>query len=168
MSALPDSRKHRRPKPVNFGTRRALRLGPAEEAAVASMRSSLAKTRGVDADDVKFSDALRLLLVGNEKAARVLAGQPETWTSSRTVELPLELWDGLSECRNRLSHSQGSLYNMSRKLNFDQGVSPAELRDAFLAVQESKDAIARMEAALVEFASADPAAADAEASDGRS
>jgi|GEM_PF-3175626 len=167
MSELPDSRKHRRPKPVNYGTRRALRLGPAEESAVASMRSSLAKTRGVDADDVKFSDALRLLLVGNEKAARVMASQPETWTYSRTVELPLELWDGLSECRNRLSHAQGSLYNISRKLNFDEGISPAELRDAFLEVQESKDAVARMEAALVVFASGHPAGADAEAGDGQ-
>lgn len=167
MSALPVPRKHRRPKPVNYGIRRALRLGPAEEAAVASMRSSLAKARGVDADDVKFSDAVRLLLVGNEKAARAMAGQPETWTPSRTVEVPMELWDGLSECRNRLSHAQGSLYNISRKLNFEQGVSPAELRDAFRAVQESKDAVARMEAALVAFASADPAGADAEAGDSR-
>ncbi len=109
MSARPGSRKRRRPKPVNYGTRRALPLGPAEESAVASMRSSLAKTRGIDSDDVKFSDALRLLLVGNEKAARVMAGQPETWTASRTVGLPMELWDCLADCRNRLSHAQGSL-----------------------------------------------------------
>lgn len=78
MSALPGPRKHRRPKPVNCGTCRALRLSPAEEAAVDSMRSSLAKTRGVDADEGKFSGAVRLLLVGNEKDARIMAGEPET------------------------------------------------------------------------------------------
>lgn len=165
MSAPHSSRKPRRPKPVNYGTRRALRFGEAEEAAVAAMRAALAKSRRIDAAQVSFSEAHRLLLVDAERAARILAGQPEAWTSSRSVEVPIELWDGLSECRNRLSHSQGSLYTIMRKLNFDEAVTPDEVRAAFVAVQSSKAAVERMEAVLVEMVSTLEAEADAEAGD---
>ncbi|MDQ0648604.1 hypothetical protein QFZ53_002800 [Microbacterium natoriense] len=165
MAAPRTTRKLRRPKPVNYGTRRALRFGEAEEAAVAAMRAALAKSRRVDPSQVSFSEAHRLLLIDAERAARLLAGQPEAWTSARTVEVPMELWDGLSECRNRLSHSQGSLYVILRKLNFNEGATPEDVRAAFAAVQSSKAAVERMEAALVEMLGTLEAEADAEADD---
>lgn len=161
MSAT--STKTRRPKPVNYGKRRTLRLGAREEDAVAAMRAAMAKNRGVDIDDVEYSEALRLLLIENHKAATVLAGRPESWPTSTTVELPAALWDALTECRNRLAHSQGSLYTVMRKLNFDDGVTRDEVREAFTAVQESKATVARMEARLVEFVTTMSAAAAAEA-----
>lgn len=152
MSAPPVSRKRRRPKPVNYGTRRTLRLGPTEEAAVDRMRTALAKSRRVPAERVDFSEAVRLLLVDNERAARVLAGQPESWTPPQTVDLPAEAWDALTDCRNRLSHSQGSLYNISRKLNFDEGpVTRAEVLAAFEANQNAKASQARLEELMVHF-----------------
>jgi len=146
--------KTRRPKPVNYGKRRTLRLGVAEEIAVDQMRTALAKSRGVPVEKADFSEAVRLLLVGNEKAARIMAGQPEFWTTSQMVELPLDLWDGLTECRNRLSHSQGSLYNISRKLNFDDGpVTRGEMLAAFEAHQEAKTSLIRLEELMVRFVS---------------
>lgn len=163
MAAPRTTRKPRRPKPVNYGRQRALRLGEAEEAAVAGMRAALAHSRRVDPSQVSFSEAHRVLLVDNERAARILAGQPAAWTSSRSVEVPIELLDGLIECRNRLSHSQGSLYTVMRKLNFDEAVTPDEVRAAFVAVQSSKAAVERMQAALVEMVSTLEAETDAEA-----
>lgn len=157
--------KTRRPKPVNYGKRRTLRLGAREEDAVAAMRTALAKSRGVATDDVDYSEALRLLLVENRKSAMVLAGRPESWPTSTAIELPSELWDALTECRNRLAHSQGSLYTVMRKLNFDEHVTRDEVREAFTAVQESKVTVARIEARMVEFVTTMSAAAAAEADD---
>jgi hypothetical protein len=148
---------------VNYGRRRTLRLGVAEEAAVARMRAALAKSRRVPVEQVDFSEAVRLLLVENEKAARVLAGQPESWTPSQAVDLPAEAWDAITDCRNRLSHSQGSLYNISRKLNFDDGpVTRAEVLAAFEANQEAKASHARLEELLVRFVEGMSDAAGAE------
>lgn len=155
--------KKRRPKPINYGLRRTLRLGAREEAAVAAMRSALAENRGVALDDVDYSEAVRLLLVENHAAAMELAGRPDSWPASTTLELPAALWDQLTECRNRLAHSQGSLYTILRKLNFDQTVDRDEVRAAFNAVQSSKDAVARMETRLLAFLSDMEAGADAKA-----
>ncbi|PRI10518.1 hypothetical protein [Leucobacter massiliensis] len=150
---------------MNYGLRRTLRFSEDEEAAVAAMRAALGKIHGVEAEQVPFSKALRLLLTENHRAAQVLAGQPEAWAASGTFELPDEVWNGLTECRNRLSHSQGSLYVILRKLNFDEGVTREEVRDAFTAVQESKATVDRMEALLLDFISA--ASAGAVAKDGQ-
>ncbi|OYO00737.1 hypothetical protein CGZ95_08935 [Enemella evansiae] len=165
MSSHAITKKPRRPKPVNFGKRRTLRLGEAEDAAVEHMRAALARNRGVRTGDVDYSEALRLLLVENYKSAMVLAGEPEAWPTPTTVELPAELWDGLTECRNRLAHSQGSLYTVMRKLNFDETVRRDEVRAAFVAVQESKEAVARLESRMVAFVTGTSAVADAEAED---
>lgn len=144
--------KPRRPKPVNFGKKRTLRLGVAEEAAVHQLRAALAKNRNMSVENVEFSEAVRLLLVENIKAAKILAGHPEAWPTSTTVDLPAELWDGLTDCRNRLSHSQGSLYTIVRKLNFNDGpVTTDEVRKAFAAVQDSKEIVDRFEARMVDF-----------------
>lgn len=155
--------KTRRPKPVNYGMRRTLRLGDAEEVAVDQMRSSLAKIRRVPVDEVDFSEAVRLLLVENVKAARVLAGQPESWPTSQTVDLPAEAWDALTDAGNRLSHAQGSLYNISRKLNFDDGpVTRGEMLAAFEANQEAKASLAAFEQLMVRLISDMSDAAGAE------
>src|SRR5699024_12129541 len=90
-----------------------LRFGDGEEAAVESLRLALSKSRG---KKVGFSEAHRLLLTENEKAARVLAGQPESWIRTETVELPDELTTTLRDCWNALSHSRGSLYGILRKV----------------------------------------------------
>lgn len=42
---------------------------------------------------------------------------------SRAVEISVKFWDGIADCRNKHSHPQGSLYNISRKLNLKQDVS---------------------------------------------
>lgn len=144
-------KKSRRPKPINFGKKRTLRLGAAEEDAIEQMRVALAKSRGVKVGDVDFSEATRILLVENLKSAMVLAGKAEAWPTSSTVDLPQALWDLLTDCRNRLSHSQGSLYTIMRKLNFDEDVTPTEVDEALEAVRESKAAVARIEDRLVEF-----------------
>lgn len=143
--------KPRRPKSVNYGHRRTLRFGTAEEAAVLHMRYALAQLRGVEVEKIPFSEGLRLLLTENVKAAQILAGKPEALPYSQSIELPLELWDALADCRNRLSHSQGSLYTIMRKLNFAETVTAAEVRDAFEAVQKSKGTLARLEERVVEF-----------------
>ncbi|PWD52044.1 hypothetical protein C8046_16730 [Serinibacter arcticus] len=115
------------------------------------MRQALAHNRGVEVDAVSFSEAVRGLLVDRDQAARELAGQPGSWPTSRTIEVPADLWDGLTDCRNRLSHSQGSLYTIMRKLNFDAEVTNEEVREAFEAVQASKRAVTGMEDLLVHF-----------------
>lgn len=159
----PSMTKPRRQKTKNLGTHCNLRLGQAEEDAVTAMRTALAQVRGVDVKAVPFSQALRLLITENEKAARVLAGQPEAWTAPGTAEIPDEIWEGLTECRNRLSHSQGSLYGILRKLNFNEGpVTRDEFRAAFEAVRDSKSAVARMEDRLLRFVEDDPSAAAAQ------
>lgn len=141
--------KPRRPKPVNFGQHHNVRLGAAEEAAVRYMREALAKQRGADVEKVSFSEALRLLLGENVTAARALAADPSALPRAEALDLPIEFWDGLTDCRNKLSHSQGSLHVILRKLNFDETVSKGEVREAFDAVQESRAAIARLEAHAV-------------------
>ncbi|WP_218220430.1 hypothetical protein [Nesterenkonia sp. Act20] len=106
-------------------------------------------------EKVPFSEGLRLLLTANEKTARVMAGQPEQLaTASTFVDVPADLWNGLTECQNRLSHSQGSLYTVMRKLNFNEGITGDEVRAAFTAVQESKTAVVRMEERLLDFVEA--------------
>lgn len=165
MSVPRRTSKPRRPKTVNYGSQRAVRLGMRHEEAVAAMREELAKIRGVDVSKVSFSEGLRLLLDENEKAARIMAGEPESWTPSQAVEIPSELWNGLTECRNRLSHSQGSLYTIMRRLNFGAGIGRDEVRAAFAAVQESKNAVARIETALVSFLDGKSAEAAAKADD---
>lgn len=154
----------RRPKPVNQVMRKTLRYDRAVADAVEHLQREMAKNAGVnltavDASGVPeytkaldFSKAVRMLVVENHKAALVLAGQPEAWPTSQTVQLPMEIWDGLTQCRNNLSHSQGSLYAMLRKVNFAEGeISREEFREAYEAVMESKQAVARMEATLVQF-----------------
>ncbi|MFP3397649.1 hypothetical protein SB749_15065 [Brevibacterium sp. SIMBA_078] len=165
MPAPRRTSKPRRPKPVNYGTQHAVRLGVRHEEAVAAMQRALAKSRGVDASKISFSESLRLLLDENEKTARIMSGEPESWSPSQTVAVPLEVWNGLTECRNRLSHSQGSLYTIMRRINFGEGIGRDEVRAAFGAVQESKAAVARMEAALVSFLDGKSAGAAAKADD---
>lgn len=150
MSAITATKKPRRPKPVNYGKRRTLRFGDDEEAAVESLRLALSKSRG---KKVGFSEAHRLLLTENEKAARVLAGQPESWIRTETVELPDELITTLRDCWNALSHSRGSLYGILRKVNGleDEPFTRDEARAALEALDESKAAVARMEARLEAF-----------------
>lgn len=146
------SAKYRRPKPVNFGKRRTLRLGEAEESAVEALRRRLVKARG---RNVGFSEAHRLLLTENEKSARLLAGQPEEWTSTKTIELPAELNETLRDCWNALVHSRGSFYGILRKVNgVDDGLfTRDEARAAFEAIEESKATVARMEERLELFVS---------------
>lgn len=156
--------KPRRPKPVNYGIRHTLRLGHAEEAAVHQLRAALAKNRNVSVGNVEFSETVRLLLVENIKAAKVLAGHPEAWPTSTTVDLPAEIWDAVTEAGNRLSHCQGSLYNISRKLNFEDGpVTSSEVRAAFEANQQARASHARLEELMVGLVTELSAAAAAEA-----
>lgn len=164
MAANRTTRKPRRPKPVNYGRQRTLRLGEAEEAAVAGMRAALAKIRRVDPSQVSFSEAHRLLLVDAERAARILARQPEAWKPPQIVDVPEALWVGLNECRDAVVHSRGSMYAILRKVNFDEGpVTRSELLSAIATVKSSEAALERMEVSLVEMVSTLEAAADAEA-----
>lgn len=155
------AKSKRRPKPVRFPLRSTLRYDAAFAQPVNEMRRAIARRRGIAISQVDFSTAVRALMGDRYEAASLLAAQPEAWPAAGGVGLPPELWDALTECRNRLSHSQGSLYNISRKLNFGEGVSPDAARDAFEAVQESKRAVARMEQRLVAFVTAAPDAAGA-------
>lgn len=152
----------RRLKPVRFPLRTTLRYDAAFAKAIDEMRRALARRDRVDISTVDFSSAVRALVGDRYTAAALLAGRPEAWPSANAVELPRGLWDGLTECRNRLSHSQGSLYAMMKKLNFDESISRDEVRAAFDAVQESKQSLARMEQRLVAFVTASPDAAAAE------
>lgn len=143
--------KPRRPKPINYGTQRAVRLGARHEEAVAAKQRALAKSRGVDASKISFSEGLRFLLDENEKTARIMANEPESWSPTQTVAIPLEVWNGLTECRNRLTYSQGTLHTIMRRLHSNENVYRHELRATFAAVQEARNAVARMEAVLVSF-----------------
>lgn len=164
MSAPHSTGKQRRPKSANYTRQRAVRLGDPEETAVGRMRTALAKQRRVPVDAIDFSEALRLLLGDNERAARILAGQPEAWTPSRIVEVPAELWNGLNECRNAVVHARGSMYAILRKVNFDEGpVTRAEMLAAFDAVRSSLESLEHMEISLVELVGTLEAAADAKA-----
>lgn len=140
-----------RRKPTKYGRHRNLRLGVDEENAVAAMREALAEVRG--GKSVPFSEALRILLVENGKAARVMAGQPEALASggAASVAVPDEVWESLTDCRNRTTHSQGSLYTIMKKLNFGDAVTKQQVAEAARDVKESKEAILRMEELLIEF-----------------
>ncbi|MDR8019233.1 hypothetical protein [Nesterenkonia aerolata] len=142
-----------RRKPTKYGRHRNLRLGVDEENAVAAMREALAEVRGVAFDDVDWAEAVRILLVENEKAARVMAGQPEALATAgaASVAVPDEVWESLTDCRNRTSHSQGSLYTIMKKLNFGDAVTKQQVAEAARDVKESKEAILRMEELLIEF-----------------
>lgn len=139
--------KPRRSKPVNQDKRKTLRYDRAVEDAVARLQRAAARN-GTQLD---FSKAVRTLIVDGFSAARALSVDPSAWPQSQTVDLPAELWEAITECRNRLSHSQGSLYTIMRKLNFDESVDAAEVREAFTAVQESRGAVERIEARMVAF-----------------
>lgn len=147
-----------RRKPTKYGRHRNLRLGVDEENAVAAMREALAEVRG--GKSVPFSEALRTLLVENEKRARVMAGQPEALASggAASVAVPDEVWESLSDCRNRTSHSQGSLYTIMKKLNFGDAITKQQVAEAARDVKESKEAILRMEELLIEFVESERAA----------
>lgn len=157
--------KSRRPKPVNFGTQRRIRFGPKEESAVSHLCAALAKNRGVEIEKINFSEAVRLLIVENHETAMELAGRPQAWPTSTTVELPAELWDMLTESRNALVHARGSMYGILRKSNgVDDGpFTRNEAREALLAIEESKEIVARLEERMVTFVTEASAAADAEA-----
>ena len=161
------AKSKRRPKPVRFPLRSTLRYDAAFAEPVAEMRRAIARRRGVDIGRVDFSTAVRALMGDRYEAASLLAGQPEAWSAAGVVELPRELWDALTECRNRLSHSQGSLYNISRKLNFGETISVDEARAAFQAVHASKQAVTRMEQHLVAFVTGASDAAGAKSAAGR-
>lgn len=154
----------RRPKPVNQTLRKTLRYDRAVADAVDHLQREVAKNDGVNlaavdaagvpeyTKNLDFSKAIRMLVVENHKAAKQLAGKPEAWPEAQAVELPIQIWDGLTACRNHLSYSQGSLYVMLRKVNFDEGeISSDEFREAYEAVIESKQSVARMEAMLVQL-----------------
>lgn len=142
-----------RRKPAKYGRHVNLRIGVDEVNAVDAMREALAEVRGVAADKVAFAEALRILLVENEKAARVMAGQPEALATAgaATVAVPDEVWESLTDCRNRTSHSQGSLYTIMKKLNFGAAITKQQVAEAARDVKESKEAILRMEELLIEF-----------------
>lgn len=125
-----------RRKPTNYGRHRNLRLGVEEENAVAALQEALSELRG--GKSVPFSEALRTLLVENEKAARVMAGQPEALATAGagTVAVPDEVWESLSDCRNRTSHSQGSLYTIMKKLNVGDAVTEQEISTAHALVKK--------------------------------
>lgn len=161
------AKSKRRPKPVRFPLRSTLRYDAAFAEPVAEMRRAIARRRGVDLGKVDFSTAVRALMGDRYEAASLLASQPEAWHAAGAVELPPELWDALTECGNRLSHSQGSLYNISRKLNFGETISVDEARAAFQAVQASKQAVTRMEQHLVAFVTGASDAAGAKSAAGR-
>lgn len=82
-----------------------------------------------------------------------MAGQPEALATAGagTVAVPDEVWESLSDCRNRTTHSQGSLYTIMKKLNFGDAVTKQQVAEAARDVKESKEAILRMEELLIEF-----------------
>lgn len=134
-----------RPKRTNFGERRTIRLTDAETDAVEKMRSQIAKVRGVDVEKVTFSVALRTLISHNLEAAQFYADQIPGMPQRHVIDLPEEFWHYLDDCRRRVMHSQGSMYTVMRKLNFDEVVSAEEVTAAFVAVQESKQSLLRLE-----------------------
>lgn len=141
-----------RRKPVNYGKRRSLRLGADEENAVAAMRQALADVRGVAFDDVDWAEAVRLLLVENEKQARVMAGEPEaTAKGSDVIDVPDELWQELADAKKITTHARGSLHILARKLNFGKHVSQQEFAEALKSNRRAEEANQRMEEALLRF-----------------
>lgn len=155
--------KQRRAKPVRLPLRATLRYDEKVASAVDDLRRAVAKHRGISVtrtDDegrhvyrqaLSFSRAIRMLVVENERAARLLAGAPQEWPTSQRVDLPQPFWDVLTGCDNRLSHAQGSLYGILRKVNFDQGpVTREEFGEAFAAVADAKEALQRLEAETLE------------------
>lgn len=153
----PGNGKTRRPKPVNQGRRATLRYGDEVANAVDQLQREVAKSRGIPlhrTDDagvplytkaLDFSKAIRMLVVENERAARIMAGSPSSWPTSSQVELPEAFWSALDEVRNRQSHAQGSLYQIARKLNFDAGpVAREEFVAAFHTLRSCQESLAQL------------------------
>jgi hypothetical protein len=86
-----------------------------------------------------------MLISHNYEAAQFYANQIPAMPMRQVIDLPERFWDSIDECRRRVMHSQGSMYTVMRKLNFGEIVSAEEVRDAYLAVQESKQALLRLE-----------------------
>jgi hypothetical protein len=154
--------KKRRPKPVRFPLRSTLRYDDEFLMLVERMRRAVARQRRVDVESIDFSTAVRTLVVKQFEAASALADQPTAWPVSNIVELPAELWDAVTQCRNALANSRGSLYVILRKLNFEEHVVTDELRQAFADVAASKVAVERMDESLIAFVTTEADAAAAE------
>lgn len=106
-----------------------VRLGSDAWAAVTAMREALGDLRDVDAGKVTVTEAVELLLTQNIEAVKALAENPEELPEADggVIDVPQEFWDDLHDCRNRLSHSQGSLYTIMKKLNVGDAVTKQEI-----------------------------------------
>lgn len=149
VSPVVTAKSKRRPKPSRFPYRSTLRYDTEFGKLVARARRALARQRHVTVSAIDFSTAVRTLVTRRFEAASALAGQPEAWPESNTLDVPDELWETLTDCRNRISHSQGSLYAIVRRLDIGDEVTASELRAAFSAVQESQHTLAGLEERLV-------------------
>lgn len=144
-------KENKRPTPV--------RLGSDAWAAVTAMREALGDLRGVDAGKVTVTEAVELLLTQNIEAIKAMAENPEELPEADggIIDVPQQFWDGLHDCRNRLSHSQGSLYTLMKKLNFGDPVTKQEVAGAAKDVKASKDAVDEMRQMMVDYVEAQAA-----------
>lgn len=109
-----------------------VRLGVDAWTAVTAMREALGDLRGVDAGKVTVTETVELLLTQNFEAVKALAENPEELPEADggVIDVPQQFWDGLHDCRNRLSHSQSSLYTIMKKLNVGDAVTQQEISTA--------------------------------------
>lgn len=135
---------------TNYDRRITLRVDDEIARAASDVQSAVQRASG---RTISQSAALRMLILDNGRVARALAGDPESWPVDTTVDLPRELWDGLTECRNAAAHAQGSLYGILRAANAS-GLSASDhtaIGQALTTVQESRDAIERLEELAVAY-----------------
>ena len=151
--------KRPRKKAVNFAKRRTLRFSDGEERAVENARRALAKSSGRDLEEVTFSEALRLLIMGKPGVAEVEAKAlaiERSGTASADWGLHAisdRLGYELGPIRNHVAHMGGNLNQIARRLNLDDPVTAAEISEALEGVADMRalpDEIERRIALLVQ------------------
>ncbi|MGO3649239.1 hypothetical protein [Agrococcus casei] len=140
-SAATSKSRQRRRKQVNYPYQTPLRYGVAERDAVDATRVAVAAVRGVAVDEVKFSEAARLLILDKAGAAEIEAKAAvlkESGKLSMPAELTKEDREMFAEFQRALAHCQGALSSLAKSENYRRagfGEGPV-LDDVMAALEE--------------------------------
>lgn len=140
-SAATSKSRQRRRKQVNYPYQTPLRYGVAERDAVDATRVAVAAVRGVAVDEVKFSEAARLLILDKAGAAEIEA-KAAVLKANGKLSMPAELTqtdrEMFNEFQRFLAHCQGSLNSIAKNINYARHELGFELtlEDVMAALEE--------------------------------
>lgn len=163
MAAIENGKKpaaaHTRRKKTTFGKARSIRFSEDEERSVLDTREAIATRSRRKLDDVKFSEAVRLLVRDKagvaEIEARALAIERGALNATEwgLFAISDKLGYELAPMRRHIARIGGDLNRIASRLTDEDGVSSEELVDALRAMAELRevpDEIERRIALLVQ------------------